>query len=138
MPARAMKRTIGPEMPVSLLIDLHRDPERYARLVSELSARTGAAQDAERDARDAAAAVEARERLVGEREAAAVTTAADLHRRAQAVGAAETAMAQRDQAASDREVALDVRDHDLGVREAALADSARAALDAVRALLSAA
>ena len=46
MPVRRMTRA-DPEMPASLLIDLHRDPEHYSKMVEEISAREGAAREAE-------------------------------------------------------------------------------------------
>ncbi len=46
MPVRRMTHA-GPEMPASLLIDLHRDPERFAKMVDEISTREGAAREIE-------------------------------------------------------------------------------------------
>ncbi len=90
MPVRRMTHA-GPEMPASLLIDLHRDPERFAKMIEEISAREGVAREAEQQAGDrvrAAAAAEAKAQEAQVQAEAATVKAESAAQRAETAKAA--------------------------------------------------
>ena len=93
MPARATRRHNSPEMPASLLIDLHRDPDHYAEMVEGLSQRTAEMQEAEGVANARVAAAEAAEAKAVEAEAKATTAAAKAEKAAVKAEAAKAALA---------------------------------------------
>ena len=98
----------GVEMPASLLIDLHRDPGHYEKMVNAISKREGAARDAEARAGE-------REKLAEAAEAKAL----------EAEGQAEVAE-KKDEAARQRaeaaKAALGAKKSDIDAMHAAAVD----------------
>ena len=92
MPARAMH---GVEMPASLLIDLHRDPEAYAKKVDAISKREGAARDAEARAGEREKLAKAAEAKAVEAEAGAEQATAKADEARQRSEDAKVALARR-------------------------------------------
>ena len=111
MPARQM--TGGVEMPASLLIDLHRDPEAYAKKVDAISKREGAARDAEARASERVKLAEAAEAKAVEAEAKS--------------DAAEKKAEAARQRSEDAKVALGAKKADIDAMHAAAVDRLRVA-----------
>ena len=112
MPARQMTRS-GPEMPASLLIDLHRDPERYEAMVNEISAREGSAREAEASAGKRIKAAESAE-----------AKALEAEGKADAAEKKAEAARERSEAAK---VALGAKQADIDAMHAAAVDRLQAA-----------
>ncbi len=100
MPARTHA---APEMPASLLIDLHRDPERYEAMINEISAREGVAREVEATAGERIKAAEAAEVRAQEAQAQAEASAKKSEAAAKRADDAKTALAiERDAVAGMR------------------------------------